>query len=151
MITYNFNPEKVCSWICEKAGGKYTEICTGIGIEHNGNLIAAAMYHDFTGANGSILMGWRVENRKYITAKFYAMAFDYPFNQLKVQRINSLVKKSNIHALELNKKIGFNQEFIIERYFPNDDCVLSSMYKENCRFLRKNYADKLHSQSKKLE
>ena len=109
-MKYVFDAERISNWVCEKAGGAYQPNYTAIGIEKNGVLQAAFIYHTFTGENGSIVMGGRCDNKFSTTRLFYAMAFNYPFEQLGVKRINSLIKKSNKDAFAINKNLRFIQE-----------------------------------------
>ena len=134
MITYTFDAEKVGNWVCEKAGGGYTHLCTAIGIEIDGILQAAVMYENFTG--GNICMVWRVDNPNAITRKFYWMAFDYPFNQLKVNRVTGIVREDNFKAIKVNTKLGFQQEFVLKQFLKDCDAIVFVMFKEQCKFIK---------------
>lgn len=140
-MKYVFDPERICNWICEKAGGHYTYLCTAIGVEDdNGELKAAVMYENYTG--GNICMVWRCDDPKYATRKFYWMAFDYPFNQLGCFRVSGVVRKDNIKAIKVDEKLGFTHEHTL-RQFNNDgtDAYLYVMFKQDCRFIRGRYAN----------
>lgn len=134
--------ELVGKWVTEKAGGKYTQGATGIGIIKDGKLAVGIMYDGFTGRGGSIIMSSRCDNPKATSKWFYWAIFDYPFNQLGVKRCNVLVHENNEKALKLNKKLGFVGDTVIKDYFPDGDAVLLAMYKKDCRWLKESQNDK---------
>jgi len=132
-----YDAERICNWICEKAGGAYTNLCTAIGIEIDGELKVAVMYENFTG--GNICMVWRVDDPKCLSKKFYWMAFDYPFNQLDVHRVTGIVRTDNEKAIKINNKLGFEVEFTLKRFLKDSDALVFVMFKENCRFIKGKY------------
>ena len=134
--------ELVGKWVVEKAGGRYSQGATGIGIIKNGELAVGIMYDGFTGAGGSIMMYSRCDNPKATSRWFYWAIFDYPFNQLGVKRCNVLVHENNERALNLNIKLGFVGDTVIKDYFPDGDAVLLAMYKKDCRWLKESRNDK---------
>lgn len=119
----------------EKAGGRWVEGNTGIGIEENGILQVGIMYEGFTGENGSIIMHSRCDNPKATSKRFYWMIFDYPFNQLKVRRCTVYINTNNVHAIALDRRLGFKYEATLENYFPDGDAVIYRMYRHECRWI----------------
>lgn len=73
--------------------------------EVNGRLTAGVLYTDWTGES---IWGHTACFVDHGTNRdlFWA-AFDYPFNQLKVQRIFGRVVATNERALRMNMKMGF--------------------------------------------
>ena len=134
--------ELVGKWVIEKAGGRYTQGSTGIGIIKDGKLEVGIMYDGYTGRGGSIMMSSRCDNPKATSKWFYWAIFDYPFNQLGVKRCNVLVHENNERALNLNKKLGFVGDTVIKDYFPDGDAVLLAMYKKDCKWLKESRNDK---------
>jgi len=62
--------------------------------------------------------------------------FDYPFNQLKVNRIFGYVPEDNEHAIHINENLGFVHVVRIEGLFKNNTaCLLMKMERTACRFL----------------
>ena len=134
--------ELVGKWVIEKAGGRYTQGATGIGIIKDGKLEVGIMYDGYTGRGGSIMMSSRCDNPKATSKWFYWAIFDYPFNQLGVKRCSVLVHENNERALNLNIKLGFVGDTVIKDYFPDGDAVLLAMYKKDCRWLKESRNDK---------
>lgn len=133
MISFSFG-EKVGRWVCEKAGGNWTHLCSAIGQEYNGELIAGIMFDGYTGA--SISMHSRCDDPKHVSRKFFWMIFDYPFNQLKVNRVTGIVSTANTKAKEIDEKLGWIYETTLSDYFPDGDALIYIMRKEDCRWLK---------------
>lgn len=64
--------------------------------------------------------------------------FDYPFNRLGVEQILGFVPSTNAHALEFDKKIGFQIVTKIPDVVPGGDMLVISMRRNECRWLAYN-------------
>lgn len=101
----------------------------------NGVLLGGAVYENYTGRGGSILMHvWGVDAR-WINRDMLFAAFHYPFVQLDCKQIFGQVASKNTHSLEFNKKLGWEEAVTLEGVFPDDDMVLMRYRREHCRFL----------------
>lgn len=63
------------------------------------------------------------------------VAFDYPFNQLQVNKIFGEIKRSDEETLKFAFKAGFKAEAGLEGVYPDDDMVIVALYRADCRFL----------------
>lgn len=129
-----FDSKRIGEWVTEKAGGRWIEGNAGIGIESNGEFVAAIMYDGYTGS--SIAMHSRVDDPKKITREWLRIIFDYPFNQLKVKRVTGLVSSANIKAISTNEHLGWKREATLADYFPDGDGIVYIMRREDCRWLK---------------
>ena len=126
--------EQIGRWVCEKAGGQWTETCQAIGqIDAEGNIFVGVIYDGYTGA--SIAIHSRCDEPKRVSRTFYKAIFDYPFNKLKVKRLTGLVCINNKKAQRVNEHLGFKRETILADYFPEGDAIVYIMRPEECRFL----------------
>ena len=125
--------EFVGRWVCEKAGGQWTDICQAIGEMKDGELVAGLMYDGYTGS--SIASHSRCDNPKKVSREFFKAIFDYPFNKLKVKRLTGLVCIANKKAQRVNEHLGFKREAVLADYFPEGDAIVYIMRPEDCRFL----------------
>jgi len=132
-----FDAERVGRWVTEKAGGTYTHICQAIGVEMDGELKVGVMYNGFTGAGGSISMHWRCDDPKATSKTFFWMAFDFPFNQLGVCVVYGIVNSNNHKAKQIDEKLGFKREHVLQGYFPDGEGILYSMTREQCRWIKR--------------
>ena len=91
--------------------------CEAIGIASNdGKLMAVAIYNNFTYYNGSkskcydVHMTFVAATPRWATSGNIRAVLDYPFNQLGVKRMTSIINKDNKRARKLNEGVGFKLE-----------------------------------------
>lgn len=126
--------EAIGRWVCEQAGGHWTDICQAIGqVDNEGNILVGVMYDGYTGS--SIAIHSRCDQPKKVSRDFYKAIFDYPFNKLKVKRLTGLVCITNKKAQKVNEHLGFKREAVLADYFPDGDGIVYIMRPEECRFL----------------
>lgn len=64
------------------------------------------------------------------------VAFDYPFNQLGLNRITGYIRATNTQAIRNAERIGLKHEGTLRKYYSNgDDCLVYGMLKEECRWI----------------
>lgn len=105
-----------------------------ISMTGHGELLGGNIYTGFTGASIHIHMAGFAPS--WATRDFLWVAFDYPFNQLKCKKVFGQVHEKNARALEINLKLGFKIEVRIEDVFNDGACLLLSMYRDDCRWLK---------------
>ena len=62
--------------------------------------------------------------------------FDYPFNQLGVNRITGLVAKKNKEARRFDEHLGFKYEGNMRHALADDDMLIYGMLKRECKWLK---------------
>lgn len=125
--------DRVGPWVCERTGGSYDPACAAaIGWEEGGELVAGTLYDMFNGR--SICMHVAVE--KPVTRTFTRTCFDYPFNQLGVQKVIGLVDSTNDSALRFDRHLGFVEEARIADAGKTGDLVLLTMTRQQCRWIQ---------------
>ena len=134
MITYSFDRDRVGRWVAERTGGRVGPLCTAIGQERDGELIAGVMYDDFNGA--SISMHLRCDPPAHPSRKFWWMIFDYPFRQLGVKVIRSAVKESNTRSIHIIERLGGVRTAILPDHYKDGDGIIYSMYPSDCVCLK---------------
>jgi hypothetical protein len=73
---------------------------------------------------------------RWLTPSLLWAAFDYPFNQLGLERITGTTPAKNRKAREMNKKMGFRFECMLKRAAQGgDDVIVSVMWKDDCKYL----------------
>jgi len=109
-------------WIESKTGSNYSND-KYIGTANNGIITACCAYEvygDTTFAHIAV--------EALIPKCFLNVIFDYPFNQLKLERIIALVEKDNQKASRLVEHMGFS-------LIDQDQVKVYEMKKEQCRFI----------------
>lgn len=72
----------------------------------------------------------------WLTKATLKVFFRYPFNQLGVVRITTMVAKANKRARTLNERLGFKQEGCIRNGMGGGkDMIVFGMLRSDCRFL----------------
>lgn len=61
--------------------------------------------------------------------------FDYPFNQLQVNKLIGQVSSKNEKACKLDEHFGFAVEAVVKDHSPDGDLLIYTMPRENCRIL----------------
>jgi RimJ/RimL family protein N-acetyltransferase len=104
-------------------------------ITPEGKLVGGAVFRNYTGIDGSIVMHVHSWSPRWLTRTLVFMAFDYMFNQLQVKKVFGNIPMKNAQALKFARDAGFNVETIIPDVFPGDDMAVMSLYRDECRFL----------------
>ncbi len=112
--------------------------CTAIGVADDGRLIAGAVYNNYQGymieiSMASISPRWC--NRRTLRA-----LLGYPFEQLKVRRLQFTIAKRDKKTRKLWERLGFKYEGTGRQAWPDgsDSCVYS-MLKHECRWLKETH------------
>ncbi len=107
---------------------------TGIGVEREGKIIAGVVYNEWNGVNCNMHVA-AVPRSNWLTRNGLWYWFDYPFNQLKVNRVTALIDVANEDAIRLNEGVGFIYETRISKAAPGGDMLVYRMFREDCKWL----------------
>lgn len=110
-------------------------------------LCAGVVYEDWNGVN--ITAHIAAEGRNWATPWFLGVIFDYPFVQLKCNRITVCVGEQNRDSRRFVGHLGFTQEANLQGAHPTGDLIVYRMFRDDCRYLKEPYAN-LHSRSLRL-
>jgi RimJ/RimL family protein N-acetyltransferase len=96
--------------------------------------LGGVMFSNYTTESIAIHSGSWTEH--WINRDMLFATFDYPFKQLKVNRIFGYVPENNLHAIQFNKNVGFTHVATIPGMFEHGvACYLMKLEREDCRFL----------------
>lgn len=95
-----------------------------------------AIYTMNTGPGGSIWVHFAGRDPKWITHDMLWMAFDYPFNQCRVEYLYGVVEENNTRVLDLDLKFGYQITARLPGLFATGDGLVLSMRRDQCRWLR---------------
>ena len=127
--------QEVVEWVAKQTNEHGNFGCAvGIGIEHDGKIIAGVVYNEFNGVNMNMHVA-SDGSAKWLDRKFLWMAFDYPFNQAKVKRITGLVGEGNKAARSFDEHVGFRLETTLKDAHPTGDLLIYVMTRDDCRWL----------------
>jgi len=73
----------------------------------------------------------------YTPKQLLKASFDYPFNQLGIEKAFGIVNSNNVKAIEYDKKLGFKEAVrFAGMHEDGGDLVVFEMNKADCRWIR---------------
>jgi hypothetical protein len=103
-------------------GGHFGPRDTALGVIRSGKLVGGVVYHDYTGST-----------------VFVSIAFDDPFNTLKVENFLAGTGRKNKRARKLLEGLGFELVGMVKNYWGiGKDSALYQMPRSKCRWLKEN-------------
>jgi hypothetical protein len=100
-------------------------------------LKGGVLFTDFL--RGSIMIHMAGFRKNWVSRGMVYLAFDYPFRQLKVNKLMGTVPERNFVARNNNLHLGFTIEHLSPDVFDHSDGVngmyIMSMYRRDCRWL----------------
>lgn len=124
---------EVSRWVADRASCEIPKIGAAIGWLRDDELTCGVMFEHFTGR--SITATIAIEPGAVMTKTFLFTIFDYPFNQLDVEKIICYIEQSNAPSVRLVEKLGFTLEATITDMFEGGDGLIYTMRKADCRWL----------------
>lgn len=102
-------------------------------VSNSGELLGGVVYTNYTGASiGIHVAGFRPD---WLNRDMLWVTFHYAFVQLGVKKVFAQMREANTKALEFNRKLGFKIVAKVADVFPDGACILSSLAREDCRWL----------------
>jgi len=99
----------------------------------SGMLLGGVIYDGFNGA--SCRMHVASFHKSWLSRDMLWVCFHYPFVQCNLLKVLAFIPSRNQKVLDFNAKLGFIQEFRIKDASVGGDLVITSMRREDCRWL----------------
>jgi len=131
---------EIAHWVGRELHEFFTD-CTAIGFAKDGKIIGGVVYHNYRPP--SIEMSIATIDPRWCTRKVLEQCFTYPFIQLGVKRITTLVDATNQPVRAFNERIGFVHEATLRDALHDGDAALFRMLPEECKWI---VARKKHGQ-----
>ena len=100
-------------------------------------LLGGVLFTDYR--VGSVHIHMAGFHPRWVSKAMVYLAFDYPFQQLKVKKLFGLVPERNVKSRNNTLHLGFKIEYLVPDVLAYADGVngmyIMSMYKEDCRWL----------------
>lgn len=132
----------VVEWIAHRTGefnGFGTDI--GIGWQRGGEIVAGVAYANWNGVNVECHIA-SDESRRWLTRPYLWTIFDYPFCQLKVNRITVCVGEGNKDSRRFVEHLGFELETTLDAAHPTGNLLIYRMWKKDCRWISQEYSQR---------
>lgn len=99
-----------------------------------GKLLGGVIFDGYT--HNCIFIHQAGFDKRWLTGNMLWIAFDYPFNKLKVSKLAGTINSKNESLLAFNKKLGFTEECRIKDAYPDGDMIVMTMTREQCKWLK---------------
>lgn len=123
----------VAEWVGKNLGVTIYPPFTAIGGTHDGlTLCSGVVFNCYNGSNIDITM----YGPHGLTRGAISIVYQYVFDQLKVNRLTALTRRSNKRMRQILPRLGFRYEGISARYFgPHraDDAVRFVLFERDAR------------------
>lgn len=103
-------------------------------VTQEGNVLGGVIYDGYT--EGCIFMHQAAFNKYWLGGNMLWLVFDYPFNQLKVNKVAGTIPSYREDLIAFNQKLGFKEEARIRDAYPDGDLIVMTMPREACRWLK---------------
>lgn len=130
----SFDEDVIGPWVCARAGGEYHKgRFKAIGrVKEDGQIMAGVLYEESNGVN---VVCHIAAVGRWANKHFLWLIFHYPFVQLGVNRITTVIEPQNVKSLEFVKRLGFEFETSLKDSHPLGDMQIYRMFKRECRWL----------------
>ena len=132
--------KEVVEWVARQTreyGNFGTDV--GIGWKRGGQIIAGVAYANWNGVNVECHIA-SDRTRRWMTREYLWTIFDYPFNQLRVNRITVCVGEGNSESRRFVVHLGFELETTLCAAHPSGDLYIFRMWKKDCRWISQDYS-----------
>lgn len=132
--------DRLLPWAAERIGIMgFRRDATAIGLEKDGEIVAAAVYDCFTPADCSVHLA-SDGSRRWLNKEFLVAGFAYPFIQCGFDSITGLVPADNADALRFDLHIGWKTVGVRHKAAPGGkDIVILEMLRADCRWIPEEY------------
>lgn len=120
MLIFNRDRE-LAQWAASRLGYKEFGACVAIGVAHENEIAAAAIYSNYSHPNIDIT--FVTSSPRWASPGAVRAIFRYPFVQLECKRITAITGAKNQPARAFLCRLGFKQEGIHPDSFLEDDGI----------------------------
>lgn len=113
-------------------------------VNDDAEILAGFMFERYTGVTGSLHVHWAISEGAGLTKGMLQLVAIYAYDQLGVDIMYGEVRASDKNVRDIDERLGFVETAILPAYFPDDDLVIYSMTKRQCRWLPSEYKEPLH-------
>ncbi len=106
----------------------------GIGWQKDGQIVAGVIYRDYNGPN--VVCDIASDgSKRWMTKQYLHTIFDYPYNQMKCDRITVCVGEGNLDSRRFCEHLGFTLEARLSKAHPTGDLLVMRLFKRDCRWI----------------
>jgi len=121
-------------WIAQRipamGPGYEWQMASAIGLGHKGKIIAGMAVHNYLPHYRSCELTFASDTPIWATKISMRAMLAYPFEQLGVRRIMTVIAESNVRAIRVNEHLGFKLEGRCRYGCGNEDALIFGLLKE---------------------
>jgi len=121
--------EEYLQFVTEMTGTKNFGPCKTIAFINDHGL-AVVLYNGQDEKN--IGMSIAASDPRFCTRKMIQVAFGFPFLQLGMNRVTSIIRESNERSIRLCVGMGFTHEGVLRGYYGDEDALVFGLLKSEC-------------------
>jgi hypothetical protein len=129
-----FDDVRLLDWCARHIGCKpdswHREGAQAIGVGTAKDIIAVMVAHGFEPAYKNVQISMAATRPNWARRSTIQKLLNYPFGQLKVDRLTTLISSENTRALRFNEGIGFVREGVMKNGCGAADRVVLGLYRD---------------------
>ena len=102
------------------------------GVEVGDAIVAGVVINNINGANATVHIA--ISKPTKLLYQLFAVVCDYAFNQLGLLRLTGMVPTDEPDTIAFDKKLGFEEEFVMKDGAPGADMQFLVMWHDKCRW-----------------
>ena len=102
------------------------------GIDVGGSVAAGVVINNINGANATVHIA--IAKPSKLLPRLFSVVCDYAYNQLGLLRLTGMVPTDEPDTIAFDKKIGFEEEFVMKDGAPGADMQFLVMWHDKCRW-----------------
>lgn len=106
---------------------------TGIGVDHDGELVGGFIFSHWSPEAGTIEISYAGTNRRWLTRPVLFGAFSYVFDGIGCQMAIARTPASHAHGVRIARAYGFRQIMIPRLFGRIEDGIISTLTAEDWR------------------
>lgn len=139
-VLYGADAE-VCAWVADRVpvlvGRAPHNAFAALGVVRRGQIAAGVVFHNYR-AGIDIEVSLAADDPSWAHPAILRRLFSYPFHQLGVIRLTSIVARKNKRCRKFCIGLGWKLEGVVRKaYDGKDDAVLYGMLEQDARFLER--------------
>lgn len=126
--------DRMLEWIARRipamGEGYQWQMASAIGLGHKGRIIAGMAVHNFLTHYKSCELTFASDTPTWATRNSIRAMLAYPFEQLGVRRIMTVIAESNTRAIRVNEHLGFKLEGRCRFGCGDEDALVFGLLRE---------------------
>lgn len=130
-------PDRLIEWAGARLGISFFSDARAIGWGSDEAIRAVAIYERWS-SNDCCVHLVSDQRPGWLSRRFLAAGFHFPFVSAGLRRITGLVPAANTAAIRLNRHFGYRQEGVLRAASDDGgDLIIMGMLREECRFIER--------------